>query len=87
MPQSALANQLSLNQSQVSRLLRGEFQRPSRGLNALCKYLNVTMAIAKNDIRLDRYPDLSKCLTDVLDGTRKREKAVVQLLKSARHLS
>lgn len=85
--QAALSKALGVHQSQISRLLGGHFQRRSKTLHALCKKLHVRPVYRNGSISLPNYPDLAICLSEVLDGSRKREKAVVQLLKSARGLS
>jgi len=81
--QSQLALVTKLNQSQVCRILTGKFKRRSRGLNALCNYLDVK-PVTRNGIKsLSKYPELATCLSEVLDGSRKRERAIVRLVKSA----
>jgi len=84
--QADIASKTGINQSQVSRLLKGKFQRRSKNLNALCQILNVKVAVAKGEISLSQYPDLSACLSEIMDGTRQKESAVVQLLNSARKI-
>jgi transcriptional regulator with XRE-family HTH domain len=85
--QSFVSNVIKINQSQVSRLLKGQFQLSSKGFNALCVYLKVTPVVRNGSIKLPDYPDLASCLDDVLDGSRTREKAVIRLLKSAQSLT
>ena len=82
--QSQLAHKIKLNQAQVCRILSGKFQRPSKGLYALCAYLNVKPVTRKHIRSLSHYPELATCLSDVLDGSRKRERALVRLVQSAR---
>jgi DNA-binding Xre family transcriptional regulator len=85
--QGVLSNKTGLNQSQISRLLSGKFQRRSKGLNALCAFLKVKPVLNNSAISLSGYPDLAICLDEILDGSRNRERAVVRLLKSARRLA
>jgi len=85
--QAHLSYQTKLHQSQISRLLKGKFQRSSRGLYALCTYLKVEPVFRDGLISLKGYPDLADCLSEVLDGSRKKERAVIELLKSARRLT
>jgi transcriptional regulator with XRE-family HTH domain len=84
--QADIAVNAGLNQSQISRLLSGQFQRRTKGLNALCIYLKVEPVTHTVALSLSKYPDLSSCLSEVLDGSRQRERAVVLLLRSARKL-
>lgn len=85
--QVEISKQIGINQSQVSRLLRGGFRRRSKSLYALCTFLGVSIVSTKASLSLSAYPDLSFCLSEILDGTRRRERAVVRLLRSARSLS
>ena len=85
--QDALSRALKLSQEQCSRLLRGQFQRDSEGLRRLCAFFDVTVAYKTERLSLAQYPAMRRCLVDILDGTRKRERAVVRLLRSARALS
>jgi transcriptional regulator with XRE-family HTH domain len=85
--QAAIADAVRLNQSQVSKILKGQFQRSSKGLNALCAYFKVKPAMEKQAISLSGYPELAGCLSEFLDGSRKRERAVVRLLRSAQKLA
>lgn len=87
--QHYIANSIGLNQSQISRLLRGQFQRRSKGLNALCTFLCVRPAFhgAPDDSILTRYPRLVICLSEILDGSKKQEEALIKLIKSARKLN
>jgi transcriptional regulator with XRE-family HTH domain len=85
--QLSLSRFIGVNQSQISRLLNGHFKRTSKSIDALCIHLNVNPVTRKNVIKLKDYPDLALCLDEVLDGSRKRERAVIRLLKSAQILA
>jgi transcriptional regulator with XRE-family HTH domain len=85
--QMSLSKVIGINQSQVSRLLNGRFQRAPKSIYALCIYLKVNPVARKDSIKLQKYPDLALCLDEVLDGSRKRERAVIRLLKSAQTLN
>ena len=85
--QAELAENSRINQSQVSRLLNGRFERRTKGLDALCMYLKVKPVFRNDVMSLSGYPHLASCLSEVLDGSKKRELAVVRLLKSATRLS
>jgi ribosome-binding protein aMBF1 (putative translation factor) len=85
--QSSLSKIIGINQSQVSRLLSGRFQRPTKSVNALCIHFKVNSVARKEAIKLQNYPELALCLGEVLDGSRKKERAVIRLLKSAQTLT
>jgi len=85
--QSDLSKVIGINQSQISRLLNGRFQRKSKSIDALCVHFRVSLVTRKNAIKLHNYPELASCLDEVLDGSRKRERAVIRLLKSAQTLA
>jgi transcriptional regulator with XRE-family HTH domain len=85
--QSSLSKVVGINQSQVSRLLNGRFQRPTNGIHALCIHLKVIPVARKDAVKLQNYPELALCLDEVLDGSRKKERAVIRLLKSAQTLA
>jgi transcriptional regulator with XRE-family HTH domain len=87
MSQSSLSNVIGIKQSQISRLLNGRFQRPSKSIDALCIHLKVTPVARKDAIKLQKYPELALCLEEVLDGSRKKERAVIRILKSAQTLA
>ena len=87
MSQSSLSNVIGIKQPQISRLLNGRFQRPSKSIDALCIHLKVIPVARKDEIRLQNYPELALCLDEVLDGSRKKERAVIRLLKSAQTLA
>jgi transcriptional regulator with XRE-family HTH domain len=87
MSQSSLSNVIGIKQPQISRLLNGRFQRPSKSIYALCIRLKVTPVERKDAIKLQNYPELALCLEEVLDGSRKKERAVIRILKSAQTLA
>ena len=85
--QASLSKIIGINQSQVSRLLSGHFQRSTKSIHALCIHFKVEPVARKEVIKLQNYPELALCLGEVLDGSRKKERAVIRLLKSARTLA
>jgi len=87
MSQSSLSNVIGIKQPQISRLLNGRFQRPSKSIDALCIHFKVTPVARKDMIKLQNYPELALCLEEVLDGSRKKERAVIRILKSAQTLT
>ncbi len=86
MNQLAIANSVGINQSQVSRLLNGDFVRASKSMYALCKTLNVNPVALNNSLSLKEYPQLVMHLSDFLDGSRKRELALIKLIRATRSL-
>jgi transcriptional regulator with XRE-family HTH domain len=86
MNQTSLSRKIGVNQSQISRLLNGHFQRQTKSVYALCAHLKVDPVTQKDVVKLPNYPNLVLCLNEILDGSRKREQAVIRLLKSAQTL-
>jgi len=84
--QADIARSTGLNQSQVSRLLRGKFERRTEGLNALCTFLEVPIVNHNTDLPFNTRSELAACLAVLLDGTQQKERAVIGLLKSASKL-
>jgi transcriptional regulator with XRE-family HTH domain len=85
--QSDLSSYIGITQPQISRILKGKFRRPSKAIYALCTFLNVEIRQVEGDVSLSKYPELRLCLSEILDGSRQRERAIVRLLRSARKLS
>jgi transcriptional regulator with XRE-family HTH domain len=82
--QTELASLAQIHQSQISRILRGEFQRSSSNLKKVCECLNITeLAAAKPPRATAR---LTKAVSDVWDGSKNGEKALVRLLGALREM-
>jgi transcriptional regulator with XRE-family HTH domain len=84
--QAEIAAALSISQSQVSRILGGKFYRKTRSLYALCKFFRVDVR-PQSKFSWKNHQKLKAYLEILLDGTKHQEKAVINLLKSADHLS
>lgn len=84
--QTAVAVELKISQSQLSRLLAGRFSRESAGLRRLCAYLDAKCIYKAGAFSLRSYPAMHRCLADLMDGSRRRERAIIRLLRSARGL-
>lgn len=82
--QEQLAQGVGVGQPQISRLLAGKFSRPSATVQRICEKLDTNCIEVGEGISFDQFPELKQCLAGLLDGTRRREKAIVRLLKSAR---
>lgn len=83
--QTEVAQHLNISQPQLSRLLKGQFTRPTENLKNLCALFGVKVIYHTQKLSLTRFPLMQRCLTEMLDGTRQRERAIVRLLKSARN--
>lgn len=81
--QEVAAAQIGMSQEHLGRLLAGNFRRDSENLERLCAFLNVKRIFLKQELSLARYPKMERCLAELMDGSRKRERAVVRLLRSA----
>ena len=84
--QEAVAHKLKMSQEQLSRLLAGKFQRDTDNLKKLCTLLDAKCIYVPKKSSLAHFPAAQQCVIDLMDGSRKRERAVVRLLKSAQAL-
>src|SRR6266568_3227086 len=75
--QARLAADTGVHQSQLSRILRGDFKHVGKNVRKVCKLLNV---------RPDHFqrpnPRLAKAITALWDGSGKNEQALIDLLKA-----
>lgn len=83
--QTEVAQEIGISQPQLSRLLKGQFTRATENLANLCALFDVKCIYHTQKFSLTRFPLMQRCLTEMLDGTRQRERAIVRLLKSARN--
>lgn len=81
MTQSALAAELGVSQSQVSRALSGNAVRPSRVFKAVCEYANWR---AKSSARRGDLPndELVQAVREVWDGTSEHAAALASVIRS-----
>jgi len=78
--QQEIAKQSGVHQSQVSRILRGEFKRLTRNVLKICKYANVAPSRLTGKDPLS--PELKKVLIRLLNGPPNKEKALLRLFKA-----
>lgn len=76
--QSEIAAGAKVHQSQVSRILRGDFRRVSANVIRICKFANIVFTDARTIS-----PKLQKAVESVWDGSRAQEAAIVKLLGAA----
>jgi transcriptional regulator with XRE-family HTH domain len=79
--QLGIAATTGINQSQVSRILNGDFRRPSKNVLKLCSYAN---SFASVDDRLSPATnhDLMSALELVWDGTDQHARALANVIRS-----
>jgi len=82
--QSDVARELKISQPQLSRLLKGKFARPTSSLKKLCVFLDAKCIYHSQQFSLSQFPAIQQCLAEIMDGTKSRERSLVQLLKIAR---
>src|ERR1700682_731757 len=83
MKQVEIARATGIHQSQISRMMSGNFRRvTARNLAKLCKYADVVRS-AQRHIS----PLLKKTLEALWDGSPEQEQALVRLLKAAEMLA
>lgn len=76
--QSEIAFGAKVHQSQVSRILNGDFQRVSGNVMQICKFADILFTDAQ-----PISPKLQKAVERVWDGSRAQEAAIVKLLGAA----
>lgn len=69
-----------VSQSQISRILSGQFRRRSKNVNLLCKYANIKFEKHKIDPMRNRV--LMDALGETWDGTDHHAKAIAKVIKS-----
>jgi len=80
--QEAIAIAAKVHQSQVSRILKGDFRRVSENVMRICKFADISFT---QEQALS--PRLQRALESVWDGSRGQEAALVKLLGAAGGLS
>lgn len=73
-----------IHQSQVSRILRGDFLRLSKNVQLLCKTLCIDPHYPATT---KKNPRLSKLVCEVWDGSKKHEEVLVRLLDAVADIS
>ena len=84
--QESLSRKLRIHQSQISRVLRGDFKRLSPHVRRLCEYAG--LSLDKLEAK-PRVPPAGKLLAEVnnlWDGTPGHEKALLRVVKAIRQL-
>lgn len=76
--QEAIAVAAKVHQSQVSRILKGDFRRVSENVMRICKLADISFTQEQS-----LSPKLQKALESVWDGSRGQEAALVKLLGAA----
>ena len=84
--QQLLASRVGLSQPQLSRLLNGRFTRETESLRRLCAFLGEKCIYRNPQFSLKQFPQIERCLAELLDGTKPRERVVLGVLKSLKHL-
>jgi transcriptional regulator with XRE-family HTH domain len=75
--QAQLAANTGVHQSQLSRILRGDFKRIGKNVRKVCHFLSVK----PRDFQRSN-PRLAKAITALWDGSRKHERVLIHLLKA-----
>lgn len=77
--QAELGKMADIHQSQVSRILRGEFRRPSTNVIKVCKSLGISL---KPDERTENSLPLTDAIHSIWDGTKSGEASLIRLLRA-----
>lgn len=84
--QASIAMELGMDQSQLSRIIRGQFKRLSPHVRNLCSYAHIDV----ESIVPCKKHQISKKLRDVVeevwDGSVRHERALIKTIKSLQHL-
>ena len=72
-----------VSQSQVSKILSGNFKTVSPNVKKICEYANIQI-YSNNGVQLSQ--ELEEALMDLWDGSRESEKALVKTLKNMKSL-
>jgi len=78
--QESIAKRLGLNQSQVSRLLLGQFSRITPPIRILCKYANITLI--KKPIDPKSNTRLMNALAKTWDGTERHANYIAKVISA-----
>jgi len=85
--QEVVSQKLGIHQSQISRLLNGEYQRLSPNLKKFCDYAKIEVGIrvrGKSKKQLSR--KLSRVVAEVWDGSKQHEYALIRIIRSLKAL-
>lgn len=80
--QAEIAKKTGMSQSQVSRILAGRFNRLSKKVMQICKFLEVQSSVSITTSHLSKR--LSDAVLAAWDGTKAHEDALVRLLSALR---
>lgn len=80
--QQLLGEKTGLNQSQVSRIIRGDFKRCSKSVLKICKYLRIEIPLSTPD-----NPRLNAAICRAWDGSKQHEDALIELIDAAARCS
>lgn len=79
-----IQNNTGVSQSQISRILNGNFSRvDGKNVKRICKYANISLS--ENDVPTSdprKSEILIGALQEIWDGTHKKEKALAGLIRS-----
>lgn len=85
--QALIAEKLNIHQSQVSRILRGNFKRFSSNVRKFCDEARIDVqAVAPERVRPRKSRRLQKALEEVWDGTERHERALIRVIRSLQQL-
>lgn len=86
--QTQIANSTGIHQSQVSRILNGQFKTVSKNIKTLCKYanINIDQTHAQKNLSPQENKDLMEALKYVWDGSTNQAKALAKVIRSLKGL-
>lgn len=85
--QENLAKAVKIDQSQISRIINGDFKKVSKNVKKLCEYAKIDLDSIKLHRNPAENPDLMEALSLVWNGTNKNAKALAKVIRSLKELS
>lgn len=85
--QVELASLLAIDQSQISRIVNGDFKRISRNVKKICEYANIDLNFVIENRNPAENTELMEAISLVWDGTRKKAHALAKVIRSLKELS
>ncbi|HSK74453.1 MAG TPA: helix-turn-helix transcriptional regulator [Pyrinomonadaceae bacterium] len=85
--QKELARLAKVDQSQISRIINGNFRKVSKNVKRICKYAKVDLDSVKENKNPAQNSELMEAISLVWDGTNKNAKALATVIRSLKELS
>lgn len=81
--QDEISKNTGVSQSQVSKILSGNFKTISPNVRKICEYANIQIY---SGIGFELPPELQEAVLDLWDGSKESERDLIKMLKSMKNL-